>query len=303
MLKALLLCALLALPTLTPRAETDAAPAPRPLPWDCETWAAFSHEDRTTQILESLAANRGKALYCGVDQSETFTKAETWEAGRDRNERDDTVYFGEEGQFRGFIAAQEGYLTDGESGVTGVSIDRIFEFPRETYTRPIIKKSINSITDNLEGVSSCGIIVEQPSRENCLNHGIGGDKDGAIDSYMESGNVNPDWKSLGKENAQQYCKSIKFTKAKNVKVIDPGITLGNQQRNSPVWQEENLPGQPGWIDTIVYQVRAWTATCTKLGPIRKNTPPTQGRLVPRILTPAALPADSRTPTPGPPRPP
>ena len=109
--------------------STDAAPAPRPIPWDCDTWAAFAHEDRTTQILESLAANRGKALYCGVDQSETFTKAETWQAGRDRNERDDTVYFGEEGQFRGFIAAQEGYLTDGESGVTGVSIDRIFEFP------------------------------------------------------------------------------------------------------------------------------------------------------------------------------
>ena len=64
-----------------------------------------------------------------------FTKAETWEAGKDRNERDDTVYFGERGQFRGFIAAQEGYLTDGESGVTGVSIDRIFEFPREERRR------------------------------------------------------------------------------------------------------------------------------------------------------------------------
>ena len=107
----------------------------RSIPWDCADWQAFAHADRTTSILESLAENRGKTLYCGVDQSDTFTKAETWEAGKDRNERDDTVYFGERGQFRGFIAAQEGYLTEGESGVTGVSIDRIFEFPREERRR------------------------------------------------------------------------------------------------------------------------------------------------------------------------
>ena len=105
--------------------------AARAIPWDCADWQAFAHADRPTAILESLAENRGKTLYCGIDQSDTFAKAETWEAGKDRNERDDTVYFGERGQFRGFIAAQEGWLTEGASGVTGVSRDRIFEFPRE----------------------------------------------------------------------------------------------------------------------------------------------------------------------------
>ena len=109
--------------------------AARAIPWDCSDWQAFAHDDRTTAILESLAENRGKTLYCGVDQSDTFAKTETWEAGRDRNERDDTVYFGERGSFRGFIAAQEGWLTDGESGITGISIDRIFEFPREEKKR------------------------------------------------------------------------------------------------------------------------------------------------------------------------
>ena len=109
--------------------------AARAIPWDCADWQAFAHSDRTMSILESLAENRGKTLYCGIDQSDTFAKAETWAAGRDRNERDDTVYFGERGQFRGFIAAQEGWLTEGESGVTGVSIDRIFEFPREPKKR------------------------------------------------------------------------------------------------------------------------------------------------------------------------
>ena len=114
----------------------DAQAAPRSIPWDCSDWqetpaVADAADARVSMILESLAANRGKSIYCAIDQSDTWTKSETWLAGRDRNERDDTVYFGEQGNFRGFLAAQEGYLTDGESGVTGVSRDLIFEFPRE----------------------------------------------------------------------------------------------------------------------------------------------------------------------------
>ena len=109
--------------------------AARAIPWDCSDWQAFAHDDRTTAILETLAENRGKTLYCGIDQSDTFTKAETWAAGRDRNERDGTIYYGERGQFRGFIAAQEGWLTEGESGVTGQSIATIFEFPKAEERR------------------------------------------------------------------------------------------------------------------------------------------------------------------------
>ncbi len=114
----------------------DAQAAPRSIPWDCSDWqetpaVADAEDARVSMILESLAANRGKSIYCAIDQSDTWTKSETWLAGRDRNERDDTVYFGQQGNFRGFLAAQEGYLTDGESGVTGVSRDLIFEFPRE----------------------------------------------------------------------------------------------------------------------------------------------------------------------------
>ena len=108
--------------------------------WDCSDWQAFAHADRTIAILESLAENRGKTLYCGVDQSDTFSKAETWAAGKDRNERDDTIYSGERGIFRGFIAAQEGWLTEGESGVIGVSIAHIFEFPKEERKRRRKKK-------------------------------------------------------------------------------------------------------------------------------------------------------------------
>ena len=142
--------------------------AARAIPWDCSDWQAFAHSDRTTAILESLAENRGKTLYCGIDQSDTFSKAETWQAGKDRNERDDTIYSGERGIFRGFIAAQEGWLTDGESGVTGVSIDRIFEFPKEKKQRVTRTKRIRvgsgdiatdtCMTDLQEGRQPGGLI-------------------------------------------------------------------------------------------------------------------------------------------------
>ena len=138
----------------------------RAIPWDCADWQAFAHDDRTTAILESLAENRGKTLYCGVDQSDTFTKAETWEAGRDRNERDDTVYFGERGSFRGFIAAQEGYLTDGESGITGISIDRIFEFPREQKKRRRKKEPYLDLVYGQEYPTSTLVLPRYPGNSN-----------------------------------------------------------------------------------------------------------------------------------------
>ena len=101
------------------------------VPHNCAEWEPIAHEERNIAILETLGVHRGKALYCGIDQSDTFAKAETWEAGKDRNQRDDTVYWGENGNFFGFTACQEGWLTEGESGLTGCGIHSIFEFPRE----------------------------------------------------------------------------------------------------------------------------------------------------------------------------
>ena len=144
--------ALTALTILLTVASSPAQAAPRSIPWDCSDWqespaVADADDARVSMILETLAANRGKSIYCAIDQSDTWTKSETWLAGRDRNERDDTVYFGQSGNFRGFLAAQEGYLTDGESGVTGVSRDLIFEFPREERRRRYVwkKRPLSSV--------------------------------------------------------------------------------------------------------------------------------------------------------------
>ena len=101
------------------------------VPHNCAEWEPIAHEERNIAILETLGVHRGQALYCGIDQSDTFAKAETWEIGQHHNQRDDTVYWGENGNFFGFTACQEGWLTEGESGLTGCGIHSIFEFPRE----------------------------------------------------------------------------------------------------------------------------------------------------------------------------
>lgn len=101
------------------------------VPHNCAEWEPIDHAERKTAILESLGVHRGKTIYCGIDQSDTFSAAEVFEAGKDHNQRDDTTYWGENGNFPGFTACQAGWLTDGEEGLTGCSTAAIFEFPRE----------------------------------------------------------------------------------------------------------------------------------------------------------------------------
>ena len=60
------------------------------------------------------------------------------------------------------IAAQEGWLTEGESGVTGVSIDRIFEFPKEERRRT---KRVKRITVG-SGPASPNNCPDPDAREN-----------------------------------------------------------------------------------------------------------------------------------------
>ena len=110
--------------------------------WDCSDWqphpaVADADNELASSILETLAENRGKTLYCGLDQSDTWTKRQVYDNAHAHNDRDRTQYDGSQGQgrFRGFTAGQEGWLTDGEHGITGVSPERIFEFPEQKRRR------------------------------------------------------------------------------------------------------------------------------------------------------------------------
>ena len=228
--------------------------ATRAIPWDCSDWQAFAHADRTIAILESLAENRGKTLYCGVDQSDTFAKAETWQAGKDRNERDDTVYFGERGQFRGFIAAQEGWLTDGESGVTGVSIDRIFEFPREERRRKkTVRRKIPADPSRL-AASPPGDSL------NSLNTADRAFAEQAARNVFDGNRPAFDWEQRGQIAALAYCRSRGYSRARNVATIP----FDHSSFNSEMWgYTEDLDDRPNYWTFAAYQTRQWTATCEK----------------------------------------
>ena len=223
--------------------------AARFIPWDCSDWQAFAHDDRATAILETLAENRGKTLYCGIDQSDTFAKAETWAAGRDRNERDDTVYWGERGSFRGFIAAQEGWLTDGESGITGQSIATIFEFPKEQQRRT---KKVKRLT-----------LAADPSR---LVRGPNGGTTSVVgsESYAQGWartnySQTPDWDQLTQEVALAECRSRGYPRLRNAVSVAPASAADIQWRYTPDRETSN----PLSWTFEAYQVREYTATCQK----------------------------------------
>ena len=246
--------------------------AARSIPWDCADWQAFAHDDRTTAILESLAENRGKTLYCGIDQSDTFSKAETWQAGKDRNERDDTVYFGERGIFRGFIAAQEGWLTEGESGVTGVSIDRIFEFPQE-------KKKRRTRIKRLEVPESAAPIARAPNgpvltvsgTEGEIRRHIRNSYWSAIDSSdPRKGNTagkTAYWTQRAEPIARDYCRSRGYPRVTKFAL---GALPANYEASDSNDQTNQGWGYADWTPTgtnaysgRAYQFVRWSATCVK----------------------------------------
>ena len=240
--------------------NTDTAHA-RSIPWDCSDWQAAAAVDdaedaRVSVILESLAANRGKTLYCAVDQSDTFTKTETWQAGRDRNERDDTVYYGENGRFRGFLAAQEGYLTDGESGVTGISRERIFEFPEEqrrrkkTIKRRVLPPNATELvwsewggnTPSEASVSAAITAARNRFTDASHNpHWIA-----SIPNARYGPNSKVDWPTLMREQGVARCRAIGYQRVIAVAIsptdpTDPTISWDAAKTNTALaWRAANL---------------------------------------------------------------
>ena len=232
--------------------------AARAIPWECSDWQAFAHADRPTAILESLAENRGKTLYCGIDQSDTFSKAETWQAGKDRNERDDTIYSGERGIFRGFIAAQEGWLTEGESGITGVSIDRIFEFPREKKKRRRYK---TVVIEEREVPAAAGRTVRSPNGP--TGSIIRPSRTQAERYFRDLFLNNPptfDWESLAQTDARTHCLSLGYTRAVNAATVPFTHTAADPQGWG--YTADRNQSTNGY-EMEAYQTRQWTATCQK----------------------------------------
>ena len=209
-----------------------------------------------------------------MDQSDTFSKAETWEAGRDRNERDDTVYQGQNGRFRGFLAAQEGYLTDGESGVTGISRERIFEFPEEKRKRRWVTRikrltvpqsserrarTIATVDTTATGTQAQ---VQQLFRRHYWNQHLG-----STHAIRDAAQRDGYWRGLAETEALAYCESQSYTRAVNV---EPGsrpadfVDSSSDTQLDDGWDYENLQETSNlqW-EGRAYQYVLWSATCEK----------------------------------------
>ncbi len=260
---------------ITASPTPDAQAAPRTIPWDCSDWQetpamADADDARVSMILESLAANRGKSIYCAVDQSDTWTKSETWLAGRDRNERDDTVYFGEQGNFRGFLAAQEGYLTtDGESGVTGISRDRIFEFPEEPRRgkKTVIKRLKLEASPDRWAKSADGAQASSYDRLGSYGSGSG---DGALgQGWRYFCDLNRPGYSVSNRNSPNYCQGVVWEPlvqaAAERDCAARGYPRVNEAAPSGNWEfryRDTDDRETHW-GLIFWQVRQYTATCEK----------------------------------------
>ena len=244
--------------------------AARSIPWDCSDWQPFAHADRETAILESLAENRGKTLYCGLDQSDTFGKAETWQAGKDRNERDDTVYWGERGSFRGFIAAQEGWLTDGESGITGQSTATIFEFPKEERRVRRIKRR--------KVYESAAPIVRAPNgpylsaggsegfAKRNMRHSYWNDVPSSDPRKGNTAAKTAYWTELAEPIALAYCRSRGYTRVTQFalgNLPENFILSDSNDQTHQGWGYAEFSSNSGTHYGRAYQFVRWSATCQK----------------------------------------
>ena len=275
-----------------------AGPSPtaeaRSTPWDCSDWQPYpavadADNELASSILETLASNRGKTLYCGLDQSDTWTKREVYDHAHMHNDRDRTQYDGSQGQgrFRGFTAGQEGWLTDGEHGITGVSPERIFEFPQ-----PQRRRGWKTVTKRMK-------VPESSDRRASFIHPSGAHSESAggpnpqwvrrlfRQTYWETRLTTTHpirsstlsvrenfWYGRAEPEAQAYCESQGYPKTRNIQLGNlPGTfanTSSNQQLNQG-WDylDESFTAPNSWTGQAYTYVK-WSATCEKRVRVRRS---------------------------------
>ena len=206
-----------------------------------------------------------------------------WAAGKDRNERDDTVYVSRiTGVFRGFTAMQEGWLTEGESGITGYPPSRIFEFPPDPRTEEERRRTIR-IYERLP-------IQSKPTAPRPPATGPTGDAIGVSRQFFTASPQYPtfesfaqgqarlaapgiDWPELARATALDYCQNRGYDRATRVRT-DPATEQW-------IYTADTNPA-PDEIAWAAYQTREWSGACENRS----------GRNIERLLIPANPPAVS-----------
>ena len=272
--------------------------------WDCSGWqprpaVADADNELASSILETLAANRGKTLYCALDQSDTWTKRQVYDNAHRHNDRDRTQYDGSQGQgrFRGFTAGQEGWLTDGEHGITGVSPERIFEFPQEERRRRRWKTVTERLKLDNERLSHpvWGATGYQSNTQPAL---------GSTEYYKPDTGSNPPlhsairyarrsfcrdrtsygWSSAACNNpggidwaglVPAQCEARGYPRARNIVITDAGAPDGNSDPGIGHWEYSWASFQHPSDNTVTVHVlsarqwRYYSVTCEKRTRVRR----------------------------------
>ena len=223
---------------------------------------ADAEDELASSILETLAANRGKTLYCALDQSDTWTKRQVYDNAHRHNDRDRTQYDGSQaqGRFRGFTAGQEGWLTDGEHGITGVSPERIFEFPEVKKKRRKNKKKpvryVQVVEEFALAADASRLVTSH--RGGWTNWFSASARSNAESSAQHQSRFTApnatQWLTYAQEVAEQECVAQGYERAQaGATTVSSSQAWGYDQRT------RSLPG----ISLRAYQTRRYTATCEK----------------------------------------
>ena len=278
---------------ITERLFVTPAYARRFIRWDCSDWQPYpavadADNELASSILETLAANRGKTLYCGLDQSDTWTKRQVYDNAHAHNDRDRTQYDGSQaqGRFRGFTAGQEGWLTDGEHGITGVSPERIFEFPEQKRRRrwktiivtesmevPLETRNCYPLADAAQYPNHNGGYAYAAGCRRALSpwgeyHTFGiqnglNDRTAATNwpstARTRYTNNTPSftWADRAQTAATAYCISQEYERAVDVVATDPALSGIHD------WVYERQAAGSGQGRHRAARVNTWSATCEK----------------------------------------
>ena len=183
------------------------------------------------------------------------------------NDRDRTQYDGSQaqGRFRGFTAGQEGWLTDGEHGITGVSPERIFEFPEVKKKRRKNKKKPVRYVQVLETfalAADASRLVE--SHKGCWPgnwfqlDATGRSAARGAATYRTCYTVpsNAQWLAWAQTVAEQECVDQGYERAQ-----DGAATVAP---STPNWRYERRNGLGGaGLKYRASRLRQYTATCEK----------------------------------------
>ncbi len=251
--------------TASPTNTTQAAP--RSIPWDCSDWQESpAVEDAGRCPASPLSSNPSPptAAKPSTAPSTSPTPSPKLKPGPPAATATNATtpsISAKAATSRGFLAAQEGYLTDGESGVTGVSRDLIFEFPREqrrgkkTITKRRVVPHDDSRRLRTPQTATHAPAPDFPEAQRRARVEFGNNPPSGFAPAQAAAT----WQALAETAAAAYCTNARYQRTVGVSTSDD------------IWEytgDQNP--HPQGVNVLANKARTWTATCEKKVRVRRR---------------------------------